>query len=146
MSFVVNDHSAHMDGDGRAPLRLFVVDDDAGIRTLLEVAVSLDPRFALAGTAATAADTLAFLRETWANHPVDVVLLDVTLPDADGIEALMSIRETAPGARIALFTGWSDNETLARARRAGADAFFPKDGDPQRLLDNLAELASTPVH
>ena len=72
----------------------------------------------------------------------DVVLLDVTLPDGDGIELLGELRAASPTSRIALFTGWSDEATIERARVAGADAVFPKDGDPRGLLDSLAVLAA----
>jgi DNA-binding NarL/FixJ family response regulator len=121
---------------GTTPIRLFVVDDDAGIRTLLEVTVSLDPRFELAGSAATGADCLHQLDAARS----DVVLLDVTLPDVDGIDLLRDVRAAVGTSKIVLFTGWSDTETLDRARAAGADAVFAKDGEPRRLLDGLAAL------
>jgi DNA-binding NarL/FixJ family response regulator len=131
---MVSDHTP----EGAAPIRLLVVDDDAGIRTLLEVSVRLDPRFVLAGSAATGSDCMATL--TASPDEIDAVLLDVTLPDVDGIELLPKVRDAAAGARIALFTGWSDPETLDRARAAGADAVFAKDGEPRRLLDGIAAL------
>ena len=122
------------------PIRLLIVDDDAGIRTLLEVSISLDPRFVLAGSAANGADCIEQLEAQMATGAVDVVLLDVTLPDVDGIDLLGTVRGMAGDARIALFTGWSDPETLARAHDAGADAVFAKDGEPRRLLDGIAAL------
>lgn len=124
--------------DGR-PIRLLVVDDDDGIRTLIEVTVSLDPRFVLVGAAPNACKAIAMLDDDLAP---DLVLLDVSLPDRDGIELVSEVRQRAPEAKIALFTGWSDESTLARAEAAGADATFGKDGDPRGLLDALAELGS----
>ena len=121
-------------------LQLLVVDDDDGIRTLLEVTASLDPRFDLVAMAGCGSDAVEALRSC--SHDLDVVLLDVTLPDRDGIELVRDLRTIAPTVRIALFTGWSDDETLARARDAGADAVFGKDGDPQLLLDRLAALCA----
>lgn len=122
------------------PLRLLVVDDDAGIRTLLEVSISLDPRFRLVGAACTGTECLAILEQRAAADEVDVVLLDVTLPDMDGIELVSRVRAVAGRASVALFTGWTDKATLDRARAAGADAVFPKDGEPRRLLDGIAAL------
>lgn len=122
-------------------IQLVVVDDDFGIRTLLEVATSLDPRFALIGAAGSGAELLELLRTHDDDAPaIDVVLLDVTLPDGDGIDLLHDARAAATQARIALFTGWTDSDTLQRAQDAGADAVFSKDGDSQRLLDSLAAL------
>ncbi len=71
------------------------------------------------------------------------MLLDVTLPDQDGIELVADVRSVAPGTKVALFTGWSDDETIARAEAAGADAVFGKDGDPRGLLDGLAALCAS---
>jgi DNA-binding NarL/FixJ family response regulator len=128
--------------DGRQT-RLLIVDDDLGIRTLLEVSISLDPRFVLCGMASSAEEALGMLRtgccSSGSGCP-DVVLLDVTLPDRDGIELVGEVREVRPDTRVALFTGWSDEATATRAREAGAVAVFPKDGEPQRLLDGLAAL------
>lgn len=120
-------------------LRVLVVDDDEGIRTLLEVTTSLDARFDLVGAAGSGEDALAAIVAA-GDAGVDVVLLDVTLPDRDGIELVQDVRAAAPRAKIALFTGWTDDDTLERARLAGADAVFGKDGDPKGLLDGLAEL------
>lgn len=123
------------------PVRLLVVDDDEGIRTLLQVTTSLDARYQLVGTAASAADALAAVAD--GGQAIDVVLLDVTLPDRNGIDLLADLRRAGgEGLQIALFTGWSDEETLRRATDAGADAVFGKDGDPQRLLDKLAALVA----
>lgn len=126
---------------GQSCVRVIVVDDDHGIRTLLELTMSLDDRFQLVGSAATAHE-LHGLLEIHGPSSVDVVLLDVTLPDSDGIDLLALLRERHPGLRLALFTGWSDEATQDRAHAAGADAIFPKDGNAQGLLDGIAELAS----
>ena len=124
-------------------IRLLVVDDDDGIRTLLEVSISLDARFELVGTAASGEEALALARGAAADASgLDVVLLDVTLPDRDGIELVGDLRGIAPEAHVALFTGWSDEDTFQRAAQAGADAVFGKDGDPRGLLDGIAELCS----
>jgi DNA-binding NarL/FixJ family response regulator len=121
-------------------IRLVVVDDDEGIRTLLEVTISLDSRFTLVGSAGNAADALELLGGLAEDERPDVVLLDVTLPDRDGIELVAGVHEVAPDTKVALFTGWSDDETMARAEAAGATAVFGKDGDPRGLLDRLAGL------
>lgn len=134
----------HADPSGRR-IRLLVVDDDEGIRTLLEVTISLDDRFFLVGSAGNGEDALAMLRGLTDDARPDVVLLDVTLPDRDGIELVSDVHEASPGSKVALFTGWSDAETLARAEAAGADAVFGKDGDPRGLLNGLAGLVASGV-
>jgi two-component system, NarL family, invasion response regulator UvrY len=127
------------DDDASRLVRLLVVDDDEGIRALLEVSVQLDHRFELAGMAATGAEALAAVAAS-SEELLDVVLLDVTLPDRDGIELVREVRRVLPNVHVALFTGWSDAQTLQRADNAGADAVFGKDGDPQGLLDRIHAL------
>jgi DNA-binding NarL/FixJ family response regulator len=129
--------------DSSRRIRLVVVDDDEGIRTLLEVTISLDARFTLIGSAGNAADALTLLQGLAGDARPDVVLLDVTLPDRDGIELVADVKSAAAGTKVALFTGWSDDETMGRAEAAGADAVFGKDGDPRGLLDGLADLCSS---
>lgn len=128
-----------LDDAATRPLRLLVVDDDEGIRTLLEVSIGLDPRFELVGTASTGADAIRAFDRSPGDVAFDLVLLDVTLPDVDGIDLVARVR-AGSNARVALFTGWTDRETHDRAKAAGADAIFAKDGDPVRLLDGLAKL------
>jgi DNA-binding NarL/FixJ family response regulator len=134
-------HAQQHEDRAHGSVRIVVVDDDDGIRALLEVTVDLDSRFELVAASGCGADAIDALRS---GEDVDAVLLDVTLPDADGIELVAAVRDAAPGAKVALFTGWSDEATLARARRAGADAIFCKDGDARGLLDSIAELVAAP--
>ncbi|MCW2961135.1 MAG: uncharacterized protein JWM90_1522 [Thermoleophilia bacterium] len=125
-----------------SPARVLVLDDDFGIRTLLEMTFSLDARFELVKAAGTAAELRQALQDA---DPVTInaVLVDVTLPDANGVELITELRPILPHARLALFTGWSDPKLNEQAREAGADAVFQKDGDPARLLDGLAALIAS---
>lgn len=120
---------------------MLAVDDDDGIRTLLEVTLSLDERFELVGVAASAAETRAMVERAGA-AAIDAVVVDVSLPDMNGIDLLAELRQTLPKARLALFTGWSDSETVARATAAGADQVFAKDGNLPRLINGLYDLTS----
>lgn len=129
---------AHTDTLIKNPIRMIVIDDDHGIRTLLEVTTKLDPRYELVATGASGADAQRILLER--DNNVDLMLLDVTLPDVNGIELLATLHRTHSSMRIALFTGWSDDATIARAKEAGAAGVFAKDGDPHGLLNSLAQL------
>ena len=123
----------------QSPARILVLDDDFGIRTLLEMTLSIDTRFELVATTASAAELRTALQLA-VPSTVDVVLVDVTLPDANGVDLIAELRTSMPHARLALFTGWTDQQLTVAAADAGADAVFTKDGDPTRLLDGIAEL------
>lgn len=133
------DHDGCVPAAPHSTLGVLVVDDDPGICTLLEVMFSLDARFTLAGIARNAAE--ARERASALDSAIDVMLLDVTLPDSNGIDLLEELRSTVPTSRFAMYTGWSDDPaTITRATAAGADAIFRKDLAPPELLDGLARL------
>jgi PAS domain S-box-containing protein len=78
----------------------------------------------------------------------ELMLLDVSMPTADGIEALPAILALSPRTRVVMFTGFEDPELAARARQLGVADFveksYPIDRLPGRLLDVLGERTSTP--
>lgn len=123
-------------------LNLIIADDDAGIRALFDVTVGLDERYSLLACAESATELRSSLIEADKHgDEAHVALIDRSLPDTDGIELVRELRQHYPGLIIALYTGWSDMETEAAARAAGADKVFVKAGAPTTLLDQLAGLA-----
>ena len=122
-----------------ATCRVLVVDDDPGICALLRMSIDLDPRFELAAQATTAHEARELVREA----DFDIALIDMTLPDGDGIELLADLHELRPDARLVLFTGWDDERTLDRAIEMGAAAVFRKDVSPPLLLDQLHCLGAS---
>ncbi|MCW2974568.1 MAG: hypothetical protein JWN72_2841 [Thermoleophilia bacterium] len=122
------------------PVRVLLVDDDESIRMLLEVNLEFDERFDLVASARTGGELLAKLELV--PDGIDAVLVDVTLPDVDGLELVTKLRSRLPGAAIALYTGWTDPDLLERALAAGADGVFTKSGDTRALFDELLTLVS----
>jgi len=70
----------------------------------------------------------------------DLVLLDLGLPDARGIDTLIRVRDRAPFVPIAVLSALDDRVTVARAMRAGAIDFLPKTADRGRLIATLRRL------
>ena len=118
-------------------LRTIVIDDDEGMRMLLRVSLEFDGRFDVLATLASKAELDTFLRS--APLVVDVAIVDVTLPDADGVEVIELLRADHQHAVLALYTGWSDPQVETRAKLAGADHVFTKARDPLELLEQLAQ-------
>ncbi|MFP1130250.1 response regulator [Asticcacaulis sp. W401b] len=71
--------------------------------------------------------------------PWDLVLLDIDLPKANGIEALKGLVTCYPQARAVMLTVYEDHPTLLKAIRAGADGYLLKDAEPLRLLSSLEQ-------
>lgn len=69
-------------------------------------------------------------------HP-DVVLMDVTMPVLDGVEATRRIRQRLPDVRVVILTMHADEATMARALRAGADGYLVKDCSTDEISDTI---------
>jgi DNA-binding NarL/FixJ family response regulator len=71
----------------------------------------------------------------------DVVLLDITMPEVDGLAALPQIREAAPGAEVVMLTASEDEENLLAAIRGGACGYLLKSEPPERIVAFLRGVA-----
>jgi DNA-binding NarL/FixJ family response regulator len=106
------------------PIHVLVVDPHQTFAELLGLALAGQPDLAYAGHAATGADALRLVAEL---RP-DVVLMDVDLPDCDGIATAERLRAEHPRSRIVVLTGSTDATLVGRATAAGASGFLTKDG------------------
>ena len=88
------------------------------------------------------ANTVAGGVEAAAVHKPDVVLLDFRLPDGDAPSCIVQLRDVAPGARVLVMTGLSDEATLAAARNAQCAGVVTKDRAARDLLDAVRAVAS----
>lgn len=113
---------------------ILLVDDVPALRLLLRH--SLQDEFDVVGEAgdgATAGELAARL------HP-DVVLLDLNMPDQDGLQAIGTIRAATPGTRIAVFTGLEATVVEATVRAMGADDFLEKSAPLDEVQARLRAL------
>ncbi len=74
-------------------------------------------------------------------HP-DVVLMDVSMPVLDGVEATRRIRQRFPDVRVVMLTMHADEATMARAIRAGADGYLVKDCSTEEIADTLSQVVA----
>ncbi|HEX4020465.1 MAG TPA: sigma-54 dependent transcriptional regulator [Acidobacteriaceae bacterium] len=109
---------------------VLVVDDETDIRTTLQAILS-DEGYAVA-TASTAGEALELVRDA----TYDAVLLDIWLPDRDGLEALEDIRKVDPasGPEVIIISGHGTIETAVRATKLGAFDFLEKPLSLERIL------------
>jgi DNA-binding NarL/FixJ family response regulator len=98
--------------------------------TALSVAIGAQPDLEIVGVATTIADALEATKTT----SPDVVLMDVCLPDGDGIDATAQIRAAGSAGRVLILTALNDPEVLARAAVAGASGFLSKDSPLQDVV------------
>ena len=111
----------------RPPMSILVVDDDETIReTMVEFFEALGHRARAAATATEA-------RRALGDHAPDIALVDVRLPDADGLTLLEAIRADDPEVEVIFLTGHADVRTAVRAMRQGAVDFLEKPIDLEAL-------------
>ena len=112
-----------------APIRVLVCDDVAAFRALMRYTLQEDPEIEVVGEAA---DGMAAIAEAERLQP-DVVLLDLTMPILDGIDAIPSLLLRAPGTRVVALSGWGADRMGEAAREQGAVAYLEKSDDVQAI-------------
>ena len=110
------------------PLRVLIADDHVVMRRSFRE----DLEAAGIEVCAEAATGAEAVRAALAERP-DLCLLDVRMPDGDGITAAESIRQALPAVKIVLITAFPDEDGVLAAARAGADAYLAKDIGSRRL-------------
>jgi hypothetical protein len=120
----------------RDAISVVVVDDAADVRSLVRAQLRVTGRFAVVGEGATGAEAIEACRE----HQPDIVLLDVSMPDMDGFEALPEIRTVSPHTRVVMYTGFEERGLADRARELGAAALIEKSAPMSAVVDQLVAI------
>jgi DNA-binding NarL/FixJ family response regulator len=113
-----------------AVARVLVVDDHALLRTGVANIINQESDLAVVAEAANGRDAV----EAFRIHRPDVVLMDLRMPEMEGVEAVRRIREVDPHARVIVLTTYDADEDIARALQAGAKAYILKDISADALV------------
>jgi DNA-binding NarL/FixJ family response regulator len=120
-----------------ASIRVLIADDHRLFAEALEAILSGDERIAVVGQAGDGAEAVRLA----ADLRPDVVLMDISMPVMDGIEAASSIRAANGGTSILMLTGSNSRADVDRARQAGAAGYVTKDRIAAELIDAIVEIA-----
>ncbi len=121
-------------------VRILLVDDDDLVRTALKMIIESDADLDVVGEAANGVEVLAMLDRL---NP-DVILMDIQMPEMDGIEATRRIRERSPGdegPRVLVLTTFEQDEYVFEALRAGASGFLLKRTPADDLIAGIKVVA-----
>jgi DNA-binding NarL/FixJ family response regulator len=119
-------------------IRVFVADDHAvvrrGVRQILEDASDM----IAAGEASTGREVLQAVRQ----HDYDVLVLDIAMPDANGLEVLSQLRTLKPDLRVLILSMYPEKQYAVRALKAGAAGYLTKESAPDELVAAIRKVAS----
>jgi len=87
----------------------------------------------------TAGDGKDLLRKLENNHNIDLILMDIEMPEMNGIEATHQVKSRYPHIKIIMLTVFDNDENIFNAIKAGADGYLLKDVNPKELYDGIVE-------
>src|SRR5262249_5321965 len=125
-------------GRMHAKTRVFLLDDHEIVRRGLRELLEQEPDLEIVGEAGTAEEAVSRIPPT---RP-DVALLDVRLPDGDGIEVCREVRSAHPEIRCLMLTSFADDEALFSAIMAGASGYLLKQVKGNDLVDAIRRVGS----
>jgi DNA-binding NarL/FixJ family response regulator len=117
----------------RAPISVFLVDDVPELRELIKFGMEDDPGFEVVGEAGDGRSALEGIAET---QPA-AVLLDLSMPDMNGLEAILEVRKGDPDVAIVVLSGFSADRMSAPAIERGADGYVEKGIPMQELREAI---------
>lgn len=132
-------------GEGTLPASIVLIDDAPDLRELVRICLESSGDFVIAGQGGTGRDAVELARS---QQPA-VMLLDVSMPDMDGLEAIGEIRRVSPDTSIVVFSGFQAAGLADRARDLGAADFIEKSilvtELPRRLREIVSGAPATPA-
>lgn len=118
--------------------RILIVDDHAIVREGLKLILSDQPDMTVAGEAENSSRTLQLVRQA----PWDLVLMDISLPDRDGLETLQLMKKAQPTLKVLMLSMYRESQYAVRALKAGAAGYLNKQSAPQQLVEAIRIVAS----
>ena len=110
-------------------IRVVIADDHRVVRVGLEQLLQTFDDVEFLGAGAGGEEAVALCTE----HQPDVLLLDLSMPDVDGIEVTKRLHDVSPKTKVVVFTSFSDRERIVHALDAGAVGYLLKDAEPEEL-------------
>jgi DNA-binding NarL/FixJ family response regulator len=118
-------------------IRIGITEDISRLALAMKQKLELSPDFQVKFMAANGAEAI---RQLHHDHQIDVLLMDIQMPEMDGIEATRKITERWPQIKIIMSTIFDDDQHLLDAIMAGAGGYLLKDERPERIHRSIYEI------
>jgi DNA-binding NarL/FixJ family response regulator len=116
-----------------APVTVLIADDHPVVRAGLRGMLAAEPGISVVAEAASGNEAVAMARR----HSPDVVLMDLRMPDGDGVEATLGVLAAVPSASVVVLTTYETDADIVRAVEAGATGYLLKDVPPGDLVSAI---------
>jgi DNA-binding NarL/FixJ family response regulator len=119
-------------------IRLIIAEDQEDIRQTLEAYISFEPKMECLGTFANGKIAWNWLVQT--QNKIDVALLDIDMPEMNGIELAQKIKDHFPETQCLICTIYDDSDKIFAALEAGASGYLLKKSTPSKVLEAIKEV------
>lgn len=114
-------------------IKVAIIDDQAIMIQGMSMILKASPDLDVVGTGSNGLEALKLAAST----EVDVFLMDIRMPEMDGVEATKKIREKYPESKVLILTTFNDDEYIFASLKGGASGYLLKDADPQQIIDGI---------
>jgi two-component system NarL family response regulator len=121
-----------------SPIRVIIVDDHPVVRAGLTSMLGTQSQLQVVGTASSGEEALEIVRQ---DSP-DVLLLDLRMPNMNGIETLLALKKTGCNAAVIILTSYETDEDIYRAVQAGAQGYLLKDTSLREMVEAIRSVHS----
>jgi DNA-binding NarL/FixJ family response regulator len=121
-----------------ASIKLLIVDHQPVVLEGLKQILKADQGLSIVGTMLSGFDAIKLTRQT----PVDIVLMEIALPDRNGLEVLKQIKKENPQISIIIFSGLKEDQYAVRALKSGASGYLNKHSSAAEILNAIRVVAS----
>lgn len=118
--------------------KILLVDDHNIVRQGLRNLIALESDLEVAGEASSGIEALKLVR----NNTYDVVVLDISMPDKNGVDTLHDLKHTAPDLPVLILSGYAEEQYALNLIRSGCKGYLSKDADSDEIIKAIRTIAN----
>ncbi len=118
--------------------RILLVDDHSIVRQGLKNLIELESTLEVTGEAASGVEALKLVR----NNQYDIVVLDISMPDKNGVDTLHDLKHIAPNLPVLILSGYAEEQYALNLMRSGCKGYLSKDSDSDEIIRAIKAIAN----
>ncbi|MFW6104759.1 MAG: response regulator [Candidatus Bipolaricaulota bacterium] len=122
--------------ENEKPIKLLIVDDHRVVRSGVKALIDTEPDLEVIGEAGDGREAVTKVE----SQEPDLVLMDLVMPEMDGVEATGEIMKLSPTPKVLILTSFSEEERIIQAIKAGASGYLIKDASPDELVRAIKDV------